>query len=159
MNLLEDKIVNFQKAYRFVQLWKKNEEKVVFTNGVFDLLHPGHVRYLTEAKSLGQHLVVGLNTDASVKRLKGADRPIQNEQDRAIVLAGLWAVDLVIPFEEDTPIQLIKELLPHILVKGGDYTFDTIIGAREVAENNGEVKTIQFIKGKSTTSLIKKILK
>ena len=156
---LQDKIVNFEIAKKRVEAWKKNNQKVVFTNGVFDLLHPGHVQYLTEARKLGDCMIVGMNTDASVKRLKGPDRPVQSEGDRAIVLAGLWAVDLVIPFAEDTPIDLISAFLPDILVKGGDYTFDTVVGAQIVADAGGEVQTIQFFEGKSTTNLITKILK
>ncbi len=157
--VLQDKIVNFETAKKRIEAWKKDKKKVVFTNGVFDLLHPGHVQYLTEARKLGDCMVVGMNTDASVKRLKGPDRPVQGEGDRAIVLAGLWAVDLVVPFAEDSPIDMISTLLPDILVKGGDYTFETVVGAQVVDDAGGEVRTIQFFEGKSTTNLITKILK
>ncbi len=154
---LEAKIVSLKEAKEIMEKWKNANEKVCFTNGVFDILHSGHVKYLTEARKLGDHLVLGLNTDDSVKRLKGPTRPIQNEHDRGIILAGLWAIDLVIPFSEDTPYNLITNLKPDILIKGGDYTFDTIVGAPEVAAYGGEVKTINFVEGKSTTNIIEKI--
>ncbi len=154
---LEAKIVSMEEAKTIVNKWKEAGEKVCFTNGVFDILHPGHVKYLTEARLLGDHLVLGLNTDDSVKRLKGPTRPIQNENDRAAVLAGLWAVDLIVHFSEDTPYDIITTLMPNVLIKGGDYTFDTIVGAPEVAANGGEVRTINFVEGKSTTNIIGKI--
>ena len=134
--------------------WATAGERVVFTNGVFDLLHPGHVTYLEEARALGDRLVVGLNADASVRRLKGATRPIQCASDRARVLAGLKAVDLVVEFAEDTPLALIEALRPDVLVKGGDYTLATIVGAREVMAWGGEVRVLGFVAGKSTTGLI-----
>lgn len=155
---LHDKIVNLPKAAAIRAQWEKAAEKVVFTNGCFDILHPGHVLYLTEARKMGDHLILGLNTDASVQRLKGPNRPIQSENDRAIVAAGLWAIDLVVFFDEDTPINLIKTLMPDVLVKGGDYTFDTIAGAPEVVAAGGEVRTIDFVAGKSTTRIIAKMM-
>ena len=154
---LEAKIVSLEKAIEIRKNWKIDGKKVCFTNGVFDILHPGHVKYLSEARHLGDYLILGLNTDKSVKRLKGPTRPIQNEQDRAIILAGMCAVDLIIYFTDDTPYHLITTLLPDVLIKGGDYTFDTIVGAPEVTENGGVVKTINFVEGKSTTNIIKKI--
>lgn len=154
---LEAKIVSRAKAKELAELRKQKGDSVVFTNGVFDILHAGHVQYLSEAKKLGDFLILGLNSDSSVKRLKGPERPIQKQQDRAIILAGLWAVDLVVLFEEDTPLELIELIQPSILVKGGDYTFDTIVGAREVARSGGIVKTISLVEGKSTTNLIKLI--
>jgi len=131
--------------------------RVVFTNGVFDLLHPGHIDVLTEARGRGDHLVVGLNTDASVKRLKGQDRPIRTEAERAYVLAALEAVDCVVLFPEDTPLELVLELKPDVIVKGGDYSESTIVGAREVVEWGGEVVVIPLTPGQSTTSIIEKL--
>ncbi len=155
--ILEEKIVELKQAKIIMDQWKAQGDRVCFTNGVFDILHPGHVKYLTEARRMGDHLVLGLNTDESVKRLKGPTRPIQSENDRAVVLAGLWAIDLVVLFPDDTPYKLITTLLPDILIKGGDYTFDTIVGAVEVTESGGEVRTINFVEGKSTTNIINKI--
>lgn len=130
---------------------------VVFTNGVFDLLHRGHVEYLFAARALGDALVVGLNSDASVRRLgKGADRPVNPEEDRALVLAGLAAVDAVVLFEEDTPRALIAALLPDVLVKGSDYTVDEIAGAEEVRAAGGRVETIPLVPGRSTTSILER---
>lgn len=130
--------------------------KVVFTNGVFDLLHVGHVRYLQEAHAQGDLLVVGVNSDSSVQRLKGPTRPIQNENDRAEILAGLKAVDFTVLFSEDTPAELIRIVRPDILVKGGDYKIETIVGADFVQSYGGTVRALQFVDGKSTTSIIKK---
>jgi rfaE bifunctional protein nucleotidyltransferase chain/domain len=129
-------------------------KRVVFTNGVFDILHAGHVTYLEKARALGDVLVVGLNTDASVRRLKGPERPINSEDDRACVLAALRAVDHVILFGDDTPINVITALLPDMLVKGGDYTRDTIVGADEVEAHGGAVCTIPLVEGRSTTAII-----
>lgn len=131
-------------------------KKVVFTNGCFDLLHIGHVRYLQEARSLGDILVVGLNTDASVKRLKGPARPIQSESDRAQILAALACVDFTVLFDEDTPENLIREIRPDILVKGGDWKIEQIAGGAFVKSIGGEVRSLQFIEGRSTTSIIEK---
>lgn len=130
--------------------------KIVFTNGCFDLLHVGHIRYLQEAKSLGDYLFIGLNSDASVKRLKGPQRPIQNENDRAEILSALSCVDFVSIFTEDTPYELIQEVAPNILVKGGDWKVEQIVGGDWVQRNGGKVFSLQFIDGKSTTKLIEK---
>ncbi|MEN9795932.1 MAG: hypothetical protein RLZZ150_909, partial [Bacteroidota bacterium] len=129
-------------------------KRIVFTNGVFDILHAGHVTYLEKARALGDVLVVGLNTDASVRRLKGPERPINSEDDRACVIAALRAVDHVILFGDDTPIDVITALLPDVLVKGGDYTRDTIVGADEVESHGGTVCTIPLVDGRSTTAII-----
>ncbi len=138
--------------------WSKPEgRKVVFTNGCFDILHRGHATYLAQARELGDLLVVGLNTDASVQRLKGPSRPINNQYDRAFLLASLACVDFVILFDEDTPEQLIHTVLPDVLVKGGDYTINTIVGADFVLQNGGIVTTIPFVDGYSTTSTLNKI--
>ncbi len=131
--------------------------KVVFTNGVFDLLHPGHVDLLTAARALGDALIVGINTDASVKRLKGKGRPVRNERDRAFVLSGLEAVDLIVRFDEDTPLELVRALRPDVIVKGGDYTSDSIVGAREVESWGGEVVVVPLTEGHSTTSIIERL--
>jgi D-glycero-beta-D-manno-heptose 1-phosphate adenylyltransferase len=131
--------------------------RVVFTNGVFDLLHRGHVEYLYAARALGDALVVGVNTDASARRLgKGADRPINGEDDRAFVLAGLACVDAVTLFDEDTPRELVALLLPDVLVKGGDYTVETIAGADEVIAAGGRVEVIPLVPGRSTTSILER---
>lgn len=134
----------------------RSEKKIVFTNGCFDLLHVGHVRYLQEAKSLGHLLVVGINSDASVKRLKGPTRPIQSEQDRAEILSALSAVDFVVMFTEDTPEKLIETVKPDILVKGGDWKPEQIVGSKFVQSYGGKVMSLQFVDGKSTTKLIEK---
>lgn len=136
---------------------KMQGERVVMTNGCFDILHAGHVAYLEEAKALGHRLIVAVNNDASVARLKGADRPINSLESRMAVLAGLSAVDWVVPFSEDTPERLITQLLPDVLVKGGDYEVDEIAGAKSVLENGGDVKILQFVEGYSTTRLIHRV--
>ena len=133
--------------------WKACGEKVVFTNGCFDILHVGHVTYLEKARNLGKHLIVGLNTDASVRRLKGETRPLVHELDRARVLAALACVDAVVLFDQDTPTELIEQIRPDILVKGGDYTPEQVAG-REYA---GEVRIIDFEDGYSTTGVVEKI--
>lgn len=132
-------------------------KKIVFTNGCFDILHRGHVTYLTEARKLGEVLVVGINSDASVARLKGPDRPINNELDRSYVLSQLKAVDFTEIFTEDTPLNLILKVKPNILVKGGDWKIDQIVGAREVIASGGQVFSLNFVDGYSTTSIIHKI--
>lgn len=137
-------------------LAKLGHEKIVFTNGCFDLLHVGHVRYLQEAKAQGTILVVGVNSDASVQRLKGPTRPIQNENDRAEILAALAAVDYTVIFTEDTPENLIHKVRPHILVKGGDWKINQIVGADFVMSYGGEVRSLQFVEGRSTTKIIEK---
>ena len=129
---------------------------VVFTNGCFDILHRGHVEYLHAARALGDALVVGLNADASVRRLKGSGRPVNPQEDRALVLAGLAAVDAVVLFEEDTPRELIAALLPDVLVKGGDYTRDTVVGADEVEAAGGRVVIAPLVPGRSTTSILQR---
>ncbi len=133
-------------------------KKLVFTNGCFDILHRGHVSYLNAARELGDYLIVGLNSDSSVKRLKGESRPINDEQDRKFVLENLKAVDFVEIFEEDTPLDLIKLVCPNTLVKGGDWKPDQIVGSDFVIANGGEVKSLTFIDGKSTTGTIEKII-
>ncbi|MCX6120964.1 MAG: D-glycero-beta-D-manno-heptose 1-phosphate adenylyltransferase [Ignavibacteriales bacterium] len=136
---------------------KREGRKVVFTNGCFDIVHRGHVEYLTKAKALGDVLVVGMNTDASVKRLKGTSRPIVCQDDRALVLAAFRVVDYVCLFDEDTPHELIKAVMPDVLVKGSDWTVDSIVGKDIVEAAGGTVQTIDFVPNRSTTDIIKKI--
>lgn len=140
-----------------VQEWKANDDRIVFTNGCFDLIHPGHVDYLNRARDLGNRLVIGVNTDASVSDLKGPHRPIQHEDGRMQVLAALGCTDGLVLFSEETPLRLIEEVMPDVLVKGGDYTIDTIVGAKEVMAKGGDVKVIPFLEGYSTSALEKKI--
>jgi rfaE bifunctional protein nucleotidyltransferase chain/domain len=130
---------------------------VAFTNGVFDLLHPGHIDLLFAARETADALIVGINSDASVRRLKGADRPIRSESERAYVLAAVEAVDLVVVFAEDTPLELVKHLEPDVIVKGGDYTEATIVGAAEVKSRGGRVVVVPLTPGQSTTSIIGKL--
>lgn len=138
-------------------LEKVRGKKLVFTNGCFDILHRGHVAYLNEARALGDFLIVGVNSDKSVKRLKGETRPINNEEDRKFVLQNLKSVDFVELFEEDTPLNLIKKIMPNILVKGGDWRPEQIVGSAEVLSSGGEVYSLKFINGFSTTNIINKI--
>lgn len=134
-----------------------HEKQIVFTNGCFDILHVGHIRYLKEAKKLGDLLIVGINTDASVKRLKGPTRPLQSEDDRAEILSALGCVDFVILFDEDTPLNLIKEIQPHILVKGGDWKPESIVGSDFVLAHGGKVLSLNFVDGRSTTNIVNRI--
>ena len=129
-----------------ISISKNNSKKIVFTNGVFDLLHVGHIRYLNEAKNLGNILVVGLNSDSSVQKIKGPSRPINKLEDRALVLMALKSVDYVISFDDETPLNLIKKVMPDILVKGGDYKIKDIVGHKDVIENGGSVQSLPFIK-------------
>lgn len=133
-------------------------KKIVFTNGCFDILHTGHVHYLHEARKYGDILVVGLNSDRSVRSIKGDSRPVVPQDDRAYLVASLEAVDYVTIFDEDTPMQLIEYLEPHVLVKGGDWSEDSVVGGESVLKRGGNVKIIPFVKGRSTTNMIKKIL-
>ena len=136
---------------------KRQGRKIVFTNGCFDVLHFGHVHYLLQARELGDILVIGLNSDDSVRRLKGPTRPINGEKERAFVLAALACVDYVVVFDEDTPKELIETVRPDVLVKGGDYTLDNIVGADFVTQNGGTVTTIPFVEGFSSTRIIEKL--
>lgn len=151
-----DKIVSAKEGAALVAKWKQ-EGEVVFTNGCFDILHLGHIDYLEKSKNLGVRLVIGLNTDASVKRLKGPERPLNNEAARARMLAALACTDAVILFDEPTPLELITAISPDVLVKGSDYTVDKIVGADFVTEHGGSVKTIDLVQGYSTTGIIEKI--
>jgi len=153
----EKKIVSWQMAQEKIQKWKRRGKRVVFTNGCFDLLHPGHVSLLSQAKKAGDRLIIGLNTDSSVQRLKGPTRPIQQETSRAFVLSSLESVDLVVLFEEDTPLELIQALKPDVLVKGADYTVDQVVGAPFVQSYGGEVVLIDLVEGQSTTSMVSRM--
>ncbi len=142
-----------------VRYWKELRKKIVFTNGCFDILHAGHVHLLTEAKSLGDRLLIGLNSDQSIQNLKGLDRPLNPVEARASVLESLSIVDGVTIFQEDTPRNLIKKIIPHVLVKGGDYSIENVVGADTVREAGGEVALIPLLKGYSTSDLITRIKK
>ncbi len=145
------------EAIKQVEVWKSEGKKIVFTNGCFDLLHPGHIDYLEKAAVHGDIFIIGLNDDDSIRRLKGNTRPISPLKDRSIMLAALRAVDLVVPFSEDTPLNLITSLMPDILIKGGDYQANDIVGAPEVRSSGGEVLIIPFVEGYSSSKLIKRI--
>lgn len=151
------KILRHNQARDLIRQWKAEGNKIVFTNGCFDMLHPGHVHYLEQASTLGDRLVVGVNADASVRKLKGDGRPVYDEDVRAGMLAALGFVDAVVKFEELTPLKLIELLLPDVLVKGDDYNPGNIIGADVVLENGGRVETIALTAGYSTTGLIEKL--
>lgn len=151
----KQKIVS--RAFFVENAVKLHQQKMVFTNGCFDVLHFGHVHYLLQAKALGDILVVGLNSDDSVRRLKGPSRPINGEKERAFVLAALACVDYVVVFEEDTPKELIETVRPDVLVKGGDYTLDQIVGADFVTRNGGTVTTLPFVEGFSSTRIIEQL--
>ena len=151
------KIHDLKSAVNHVKTWQAEDLKVVFTNGVFDLLHIGHLSYLAKAAELGDKLIIGLNSDASVKRIKGEDRPVNGQESRATMLAALFFVDAICIFEEDTPFNLVNAVMPDILVKGADYAVENIVGAKEVLANGGEVKTITFVEGHSSTAIINKI--
>ncbi len=137
--------------------WKKSNQKIVFTNGCFDIIHRGHIELLSKAADLGQKLIIGLNSDSSVQRLKGAGRPVQDETSRAMIMSGFGFVSLVIIFNQDTPFKLINLIKPDILVKGGDYKSEEIIGYDIVTKNNGQVIIFNFVEGYSTTSIVNKL--
>jgi len=156
-NLIEDKAKTWEAAAKSVISWQQQVQKVVFTNGCFDILHYGHIHYLAAARNLGDKLVVGLNSEASVKRLKGEHRPINDQLTRTYLLASLQCVDAVVIFEQDTPLQLIQLLTPDILVKGGDWKVEDIVGSDWVLEHGGTVQSLPYIKGYSTTNIEEKI--
>lgn len=149
-------VCSLEEVLKFVERERQKKKKIVFTNGCFDLLHVGHIRYLQEAKNQGDFLVVALNTDASVQKLKGPTRPIQNENDRAEILAALACVDATFLFSEETPEKVIHAIHPDVLVKGGDWKINQIVGSDFVLSYGGQVKSLNFVDGKSTTSLIEK---
>jgi D-beta-D-heptose 7-phosphate kinase/D-beta-D-heptose 1-phosphate adenosyltransferase len=151
-------LVDRTKAKKIIGKWRDDQKIIVFTNGCFDIIHRGHVEYLREAKLLGDMLIVGLNSDVSVRRIKGEPRPYQDERDRAAILNAMKMVDMVVIFDEDTPLELICELRPNLLVKGGDYNSRSIIGTKDVESWGGSVKIIPFLKGYGTSKLVDKIL-
>lgn len=155
--LIKSKIYSLSDLEKTSAHWKEKGEKIVFTNGCFDILHLGHVDYLAKAADLGTKLIVGLNTDLSVSLIKGANRPIQDEKSRAFILAALECVDAVVLFGESTPLKLISTLLPHVLVKGSDYKAEQIVGYHEVISSGGKVETLDFVPGYSTSLIEKKI--
>jgi len=148
---------NRNQVIKIVQDWKRRGDTVVFTNGCFDILHAGHIHYLKEAKKLGDRLLIGLNTDRSVQTLKGKTRPINSEISRSIVLKNLSFIDGVTLFEEETPRALIEDILPHVLVKGGDYSVDEVVGADTMKKIGGRVVIIPFLEGFSTSDIITRI--
>lgn len=154
---LSGKMLSLPDLSATVNTWKAEGKKVVFTNGCFDLLHAGHITYLAEAAALGDVLVIGLNSDDSVRRLKGAERPINNEITRSFLLSAMYFTAAVVLFHEDTPLNLIKAVLPDVLVKGGDYEIDSIVGAKETIANGGSVKVLSFLPDYSSTAIIDKI--
>jgi len=156
---IEKKILSIDAAKALISSWKVTGKTVAFTNGCFDILHQGHLFSIAQAAKEADYLVLGLNADASIKRLKGPDRPINSTESRALVMANLVLVDAVGVFEEDTPYELITTLMPDVLVKGGDYTIDTIVGAKEVIANGGKVIINPIVEGFSTTNIIEKIKK
>lgn len=159
VQMIPNKIFTLTSIILQLNRWRLLGKKIVFTNGVFDILHQGHIASLSEAASYGHILIVGVNADASVKRLKGETRPINGEQSRALLLASLVMIDAVLIFEENTPLHLITNILPDVLVKGGDYTLEQIVGAKEVIANGGEVKIAPIVEGFSTTRIIEKMRK
>ncbi|WP_207433772.1 D-glycero-beta-D-manno-heptose 1-phosphate adenylyltransferase [Sabulibacter ruber] len=155
----QEKIVALPQLLEKVAEWRAQGQKIVFTNGCFDIVHVGHVDYLERARLLGDKLVLGLNTDQSVSRLKGPTRPLQDEMSRTRVMASFWFTDAVVLFDQETPYELIKAVQPDVLVKGDDYTIETIVGHDIVLEKGGVVKTIPLVKGYSTTQVVSKILR
>ena len=154
---VKNRIVDRQELIKEVVRLRLKSKTIAFTNGVFDILHEGHITVLSKAASFADVLIVGLNSDTSVKKIKGEERPVNSENSRALILASLIMVDNVAIFEEDTPIEIIKLIQPDVLVKGGDYTLDTIVGAKEVMANGGRVEIVPLMEGFSTTTIIKKI--
>jgi rfaE bifunctional protein nucleotidyltransferase chain/domain len=157
LDKIQNKIISFDNIQKQVLKWREENKKIVFTNGCFDIIHRGHVDYLSKAKDLGDILIIGLNTDQSVRNIKGNTRPIQDENSRAIILASMQFVDAIVFFSEPTPYTLIKEIQPDILVKGADYKKEDIVGYDIVSQRGGTVETIEFIEGYSTSNIERKI--
>lgn len=154
---IKSKLFSIEELEDKIGTWRENGDKIIFTNGCFDIVHKGHIEVLAKTADLGNKLIIGLNSDNSIKKNKGSTRPIVDEQARAFLLASLCFVDAIILFSEETPINLIKILKPDVLAKGGDYTIETIIGHKQVKNYNGEVVLVPFIDGYSTTDIIEKI--
>jgi rfaE bifunctional protein nucleotidyltransferase chain/domain len=157
LEIIKGKIFQVDELRANLNIWRLLEKKVVFTNGCFDLLHLGHIDYLSKAADMGQKLIIGLNSDASTSALKGPSRPIIDQYSRSIMLASLFFVDAVIVFDDQTPLQLIEWIKPDVLVKGADYTIDQIVGSDLVLQYGGDVKTIEYLSGYSTTAIEKKV--
>ncbi|MEO5594533.1 MAG: D-glycero-beta-D-manno-heptose 1-phosphate adenylyltransferase [Chitinophagaceae bacterium] len=158
-DIIQQKIYTLQQILKEAGRWKFMKKQIAFTNGCFDILHEGHIFSLSQAAKEGDFLIVGVNADASTKRLKGPSRPINNEHSRALLIASLVMVDAVVIFEEDTPLEIIKAIMPDAIVKGGDYTIEQIVGAKEVIANGGRVVINPIVQGFSTTAIIEKINK
>lgn len=156
---IPEKIYTLPELKKMTRIWQMSSRSVAFTNGVFDLLHAGHIKLLSEAAAEGRVLVVALNSDASVKRLKGKERPVNDQDARALIMASLVMVDAVVIFDEDTPLELIKEILPDVIIKGGDYTEENVVGSKEVKDNGGRVVIVPLEDGLSTSAIIEKIRK
>jgi D-glycero-beta-D-manno-heptose 1-phosphate adenylyltransferase len=156
---IRERILSREEIVPQIVRWRLNSKTIAFTNGVFDILHPGHIGVLAKAASFADILIVGINSDASVKKLKGDSRPVNNEQSRALIVASLIMVDAVVIFDEETPLELINQIKPDVLIKGGDYTIETIVGAKEVMANGGKVEIFPIEEGFSTTGIIEKITK
>ena len=159
LSILKRKILSKNNLKSQLAIWRFQNKKIVFTNGCFDIIHAGHIDYLSKARDLGDVLFIGLNTDDSVRRLKGENRPVNDENARAIALAAMQFVDAVVLFDEDTPYELIKLVKPDILVKGSDYKPEDIVGADIVLAKGGKIKTINFLEGYSTSGIIERIRK
>jgi D-glycero-beta-D-manno-heptose 1-phosphate adenylyltransferase len=158
LKIISNKIFTLEQLKKVVMGWRIKSDSIIFTNGCFDILHLGHIDYLSKARDMGRRLIVGVNTDSSVKRLgKGDSRPINDETSRSMIIASLQFVDAVILFDEDTPYELIKAIEPDVLVKGADYTIDKVVGADIVMERGGKVELIEYLEGYSTTNIEKKI--
>ena len=158
LEIISNKIFTLEQLKKAVMVWRLKNDTIVFTNGCFDILHLGHIDYLSKARDLGRRLIVGVNTDSSVKRLgKGDSRPINDETSRSMIIASLQYVDAVIIFNDDTPYELIKAIEPDVLVKGADYTIDKVVGADIVMARGGKVELIEYLEGYSTTNIEKKI--
>lgn len=155
---IQDKIApDLIHLQRRIHIWRLKSDRIIFTNGCFDILHAGHIRYLAEARALGDRLIIGVNSDASIQRLKGSDRPVNALADRMLLLASLLVTDAIIAFDTDTPLPLIEQIEPDVLVKGGDWAVNQIVGADFVLSRGGEVRSIPFVDGYSTTGLIQKL--
>ncbi len=159
LELIQTKIIDGEELERLLAIWRFKNKKIVFTNGCFDILHLGHIDYLAKAREQGDVLIIGLNTDDSVRRIKGSDRPISNQRARSMILASLRFVDAVVFFDEDTPYELIKKVQPDFLVKGSDYKAEDIVGYDIVKARGGEIRTLDLVEGYSTSQLVEKIRK
>lgn len=158
LEVIQNKIIDNEDSLKhLIAYWRFHGKKIVFTNGCFDLIHRGHIDYLAKAADLGNALIIGLNTDDSVRRIKGNQRPVQDEQSRALILASLHFVNAVVLFDEDTPYNLIQSIQPDVLVKGSDYQPEDIVGYDIVTESGGEITTIDFLEGYSTSAIIQKL--